>query len=172
MATHSAQTAATGIHTTVAREYTSAAARLTATLVAADVGKVARDLDTGRLWLLTAAPGTWHELTSRAPTTFEINAQTGTAYTLALTDAGKLVTLNNIGAVTLTVPPTSAVALPVGTVVAVAQLGAGQVGAVAGAGVTLRNPGLTNKARAQFSRLSLEKIGADEWLLSGDLATS
>ena len=33
-----------------------------------------------------------------------INTQTGTAYTLAASDAGKLVTLTNAAAITLTVP--------------------------------------------------------------------
>jgi hypothetical protein len=45
------------------------------------------------------------------------NAQTGTAYTLALSDAGKLVTFNNAVAITLTIPTNVSVALPFGRTV-------------------------------------------------------
>ena len=41
--------------------------------------------------------------------------QTGTAYTLVLADAFKLVAMNNAAANTLTVPPNSSVAFPIGT---------------------------------------------------------
>ncbi len=45
------------------------------------------------------------------------NAQTGTAYTLALSDAGKLVTVNNAVAITLTIPTNAIEALPFGRTV-------------------------------------------------------
>jgi hypothetical protein len=56
-----------------------------------------------------------------------INAQTGTTYTLVRADAEKLITLSNAAAITLTVPTNSSVAFSLGTVVTLAQLGAGQV---------------------------------------------
>jgi len=43
-----------------------------------------------------------------------INTQTGTTYTTVLDDNGKLVTLSNASAITLTIPPNSSVAYPVG----------------------------------------------------------
>lgn len=102
------------------------------------------------------------------PATVTINAQTGTAYTLVLTDASKLVTLSNAAAIALTVPTNAAVAFPVGATLDVAQLGAGQV-TVSGAGTTLNGtPGL--KTRAQYSRIRLIKTATDTWLLSGDLS--
>lgn len=89
-------------------------------------------------------------------------------YTLALTDAGKTVEQTGASAATVTVPPNSAVVFPIGTVVDVLQYGAGQVTIAAGAGVTVRTPAsLTTKAR--YSRASLRKRAADEWILSGDL---
>lgn len=59
MARHSEQTSATGMHGTIAYVFASAAARLAAARAAADVGKVARDADSGRIWMLRAAPADW-----------------------------------------------------------------------------------------------------------------
>lgn len=97
------------------------------------------------------------------------NAQTGTTYTLVLTDKGKLVECTNAAEVTLTVPPNSDVAFAVGTVVYVAQGGAGQVTVAAGSGVTIKNAS-TLKTRAQESVLALVKTDTDTWRLMGDAA--
>jgi hypothetical protein len=110
------------------------------------------------------------------PTAFEqgprtINAQTDTTYTLALSDADgkKFLTLSNASAITLTVPPNSSVAFPVGTVIALAQLGAGQVTITPGSGVTVNAvPGL--KIAAQYGVAELLKIAADTWLAYGRLS--
>lgn len=101
-----------------------------------------------------------------------VNAQTGTTYTLVAADATKLVTLSNAAAVTLTVPQDSDATIAVGVYVDLLQLGAGQVTVVAGTGATLRTSGLTAKARAQYSRLGVQKISANTWSLFGDLAAS
>lgn len=131
----------------------------------------------------TAAPGT--NTTQVATTAFvaagvaslvalaqTVNAQTGTTYTLVTADAGKLVTLNNGSAITLTVPQDSDATIAVGTYIDLYQLGAGQVTVAAGTGATLRTSGLTAKARAQYSRLGVQKVAADTWSLFGDLAAS
>ncbi|QEL64798.1 hypothetical protein OTERR_13220 [Oryzomicrobium terrae] len=98
-----------------------------------------------------------------------INAQTGTTFTPALSDAGKLVTLNNAAAIALTIPPNSSVAFGVGDSVDFAQIGAGQVTVSPGSGVTLiATPGL--KFRAQGSAATAVKIATDTWLLVGDLS--
>lgn len=101
-----------------------------------------------------------------------INAQTATTYTLVASDAGKLVTLSNAAAVTLTLPKDADASIAVGTYIDVVQLGAGQVTVVAGSGATLRVSGATAKARAQYSRLGVQKIAADTWSVFGDLAAS
>jgi hypothetical protein len=101
-----------------------------------------------------------------------VNAQTGTSYTLVAGDAGKLVTLSNAGAVTLTVPQDSDATIAVGTYVDLMALGAGQVTVAAGSGATLRTSGLTAKSRAQYARLGVQKIAANTWSLFGDLAAS
>jgi hypothetical protein len=102
----------------------------------------------------------------------EVNAQTGTSYTLVAGDAGKLVTLSNAGAIALTVPEDSDATIAVGTYIDLLQLGAGQVTVGPGSGATLRTSGLTAKARAQYSRLGVQKISANTWSLFGDLAAS
>lgn len=100
-----------------------------------------------------------------------INTQTGTTYTLVLADAGKLVTLENAGAITLTVPTNASVAFPVGTVVDCAQLGAGLVTTVGATGVTINGVTPGSKASAgQWSGWRLVKLATDTWLATGELA--
>ena len=67
-----------------------------------------------------------------------VNTQTS-SYTAVLSDAQKVVEMNVAGANTFTLPPNSAVAYPIGTVIEVFQLGAGQTTITPGAGVTLRS---------------------------------
>jgi len=98
-----------------------------------------------------------------------LNAQTGTTYTLVLTDAHKLVTLSNASAISLTVPTNASVAFDIGDQVNLLQLGAGQV-TVGGAGVTLRSQGSKLKLNGQYSTATLVKIAADEWVLLGNTA--
>lgn len=98
-----------------------------------------------------------------------LNAQTGTTYTLALTDNGRLVTLNNAAAITVTVPLNATVAFPTGAIVNLQQIGAGQVTVAGAAGVTLNGTG--TKTRAQWSAASLVKTATDTWTLIGDITT-
>ncbi len=99
-----------------------------------------------------------------------LNAQTGTTYTLVLTDAHKFVTLSNASAITLTVPPNSSVAFETGDQVNIMQLGAGQVTVAAGSGVTLRSASSLVKTSAQYAVATLVKIDTDTWVLLGNLA--
>lgn len=103
-----------------------------------------------------------------------INPQTGTTYTLALTDAPStsayagIVTLTNAAAITLTVPTTASVAFPAGTMIQLIQLGVGQVTVVGDTGVSV-NSAASLIARAQFSVLVLTKLATGVWILSGDM---
>lgn len=98
------------------------------------------------------------------------NAQTGTTYTLVLTDQNNtLIECSNASAITVTVPPNSSVAFAVGAQINILQTGAGQVTIAAGAGVTVNaTPGL--KFRAQWSSATLIKRSTDGWVLVGDLS--
>lgn len=99
-----------------------------------------------------------------------LNAQTGTTYTLVLTDAHKLVTLSNASSITMTVPPNSSVAFETGDQVNLLQLGAGQVTIAAGSGVTIRSEGSKLKMKGQYATATLVKIASDEWVALGNLS--
>lgn len=130
----------------------------------------------GSSWISLSTPGAVTEtgtqtLTNKTLTdpkiTLSTNAQTGTSYTLALTDRDRIVELNNAAAITLTVPTNASVAFPVGSTLTLLQTGAGQV-TIGGAGVTINaTPGL--KLRAQWSSATLLKRATDTWVAFGDL---
>lgn len=132
--------------------------------------------NTGTLTLPTSTDtlvgrATFDTLTNKTLTApvvnISLNAQTGTTYTLALTDNGKLVTLTNAAAITLTVPLNSSVAFPIGAQVAIQQSGAGEVTVAAAGGVTLNATG--TKTRVQWSGAVLVKTATDTWTMLGDL---
>jgi len=94
------------------------------------------------------------------------NAQTGTSYTLVLSDAGKVVTMNNASANTVTIPPNSSVAFPIGTKIMITQLGAGSTTIAAGSGVTLNAPSSVSATiNEQNGSRVIWKYGTDTWLL-------
>jgi len=97
------------------------------------------------------------------------SADTTTAYTLVIGDAGKLVTMSNASANTLTVPPNSSVAFPTGTRIDVLQKGAGQTTIAAGSGVTINSKASALNLSAQYSGATLIKYGTDTWFAVGDL---
>jgi len=98
------------------------------------------------------------------------NAQTGTTYTLVLTDVNDLVTANNAGAITITVPPSVFAA---NDVINVQQIGVGQVTFAQGAGVTITSTGATAtapKLRARYSACSIICTAANTFTVVGDLS--
>ena len=96
------------------------------------------------------------------------SAQTA-SYTLVLTDNLKLVTVTTAGASTLTVPPNSSVAFPVGAVIMICQGGAGTVTITAGAGVTINSVDSALALTGQWATCSLIKRATDTWLCTGSL---
>ena len=99
----------------------------------------------------------------------QFNAQTGTTYTLVLSDVAKVVSLTNAASITLTIPTNATVAFPAGTQILLYQGGAGQV-TVGGAGVTIRSQGTKLKMFGQYAVAGLLKVGTDEWVLFGNTA--
>jgi hypothetical protein len=100
------------------------------------------------------------------------NAQTGTTYTLALTDADsgtEIVTLDNGSAIAVTVPTNTSVAFPTGSRVTLIQLGAGQVTISAAGGVTVNSQGAKTKIAGQYGVAQLVKTATDTWVLFGNL---
>jgi len=93
-----------------------------------------------------------------------LNDQTGTSYTLTAADNGKVVTLNNGSAITLTIPS----GLVAGFNCLLVQKGAGQVTIGAGGGVTLSNRSSQVKTAGQHAIVTLVHIGGEVYILSGD----
>lgn len=103
--------------------------------------------------------------------TVPINAQTGTSYTLVLTDGqAKVVTMTNAAANTLTVPANASVAFPVGTYITVIQGGAGQTTISAAGGVTLSSYAGALKISGQYAGAALIKAATDTWYVIGGLS--
>ena len=109
--------------------------------------------------------------TTSASAQLNLNAQTGTTYTLVAADAeNKLVTLSNAGAITLTVPPSVFTA---GQQINIAQIGAGQVTLAQGAGVTITSTGATASApkiRVQYAAATIICTASNTFLVVGDLS--
>jgi hypothetical protein len=72
--------------------------------------------------------------------------------------------MNNASANTVTIPPNSNVAFPVGTRIDITQYGAGATSLVAGSGVTIR--GKLNVV-TQYSGITLYKRDTNEWVATG-----
>jgi hypothetical protein len=103
----------------------------------------------------------------------QLNAQTDT-YTVVLGDAFKLVTMSNAAANDFQIPTNANVAFPVGTVINVIQIGAGQttIKAVSSGTTTISSTGATAAEpdlRAQFSAASCIKVATDTWYVVGDI---
>jgi len=104
----------------------------------------------------------------------QLNAQTAT-YTVVLGDAFKLVTMSVAGANDFQIPTNASVAFPVGTVINVIQIGAGQttIKAVTSGTTTISSTGasaIAPKLRVQFSAASCIKVATDTWYVVGDIA--
>jgi hypothetical protein len=105
------------------------------------------------------------EVRNRARATFT------SQHTLTLSDANKVVELNFNSGNNLIIPTNTAVAFPSGTIITLAQYGAGQVTIVADTGVTLRSSGGKTKTTGQYSVATLYKRDTNEWYLYGDITT-
>ena len=104
-----------------------------------------------------------------------LNAQTAT-YTAVLTDnQNKVVTMDVATANDFLIPTNANVAFPIGSVINVIQIGAGQttIKAVTSGTTTISSTGSTGtapKLAAQFSAASCIKTNTDAWLVVGDIA--
>ena len=102
----------------------------------------------------------------------QINAQTGTTYTIALADAGYLITASNAGAIAVSIPTDATINLPIGTQILVMQLGLGQVTVAAVVpGTTAVNSKNGTKTSGQYAVISLIKVAANSWVVGGDATT-
>lgn len=97
------------------------------------------------------------------------NSQTA-AYTLVLSDNGKMVEVDSVDTRNIFVPKNSLVAFAIGAQIHINQVNVGQVVIVPVDGdVTINaTPGL--KLRTQWSSATLIKRGTNSWILVGDLS--
>jgi len=99
------------------------------------------------------------------------NRQTGTTYPLVLSDADKLVEMNNSNQNEIVIPLNSSVAFPIGTQILVAQYGSGQTIITPTTGVDVRSNGNKRKLNTRYSGATLIKIAQNEWYCFGDLVS-
>lgn len=98
-----------------------------------------------------------------------LNEQTGTTYTLSLSDQGKLVSMDNANANTLVIPLNSSVAFPIGTQILVKQAGVGGTTFLPTGGVTIYSYLNKTQSLGQHSLFTLIKTKTDTWCLGGNL---
>jgi hypothetical protein len=111
------------------------------------------------------------DLTTNLAAKFPLNVATSAqtvSYTLDIEDAQLVVEMNVATANTLTIPPNSSVAFPVGTSIFVVQTGAGQTTITAGAGVTV-NSFIGLKIIGRWAGCTLIKRATDTWVAVGGL---
>ena len=92
-----------------------------------------------------------------------MNTQTGTSYTLQASDNGKIITLNNASAITLTVP-----ALFTGFNCMIVQLGAGEV-TLTPSGTTISNRSSYTKTAGTNAIVSLIGLSDTSFISAGDM---
>lgn len=103
-----------------------------------------------------------------APVTLSTNARTS-SYTLALSDAYKIVEMNVASGNTLTIPTSSSVAFPTGTQITIIQTGAGQTTIAGTSGVTVNAKDGNLKIAGQWGSATLIKRATDTWVAIGNL---
>jgi hypothetical protein len=95
-------------------------------------------------------------------------ANTGTTDTLVIGDAGNIVTSSNASAQTVTIPPNSSVAFPVGTQIDIINKGAGVTSVAGGTGVTVNGVSTgTGAIDAQYKAVTIIKDATDTWFMVG-----
>lgn len=96
----------------------------------------------------------------------DINAQTGTTYTIQASDNNKVITCDNASAITVTLPS----GLGSGFNCMIIQKGAGQV-TISPSSVTMNNRQTHTKTAGQYAAVSLVAIASDVFILGGDTAS-
>jgi hypothetical protein len=119
----------------------------------------------GVKWAAIPAP----DLSAYAPINLSTSAQIG-SYTLVLTDAYKIVEVDDASANTLTVPDNASVAFPTGTQITVVQTGAGQTTLAGAAGVTVNSKDGNLNIAGQWASATLIKRATDTWVAIGNLS--
>ena len=109
------------------------------------------------------------QLDAKADKTSTFNIQTGTSYTLVLTDAGKIIEMQSGSANIVYIPLNSSVAFPIGTEIQVLQFGNGQTTITPVSGVTTKSKSSQLKIGNVYTGVTLVKRGTNDWYVIGNL---
>lgn len=99
-----------------------------------------------------------------------VTAQTGTAITAGTADVGKLVTLSNVAAQTVTIPANASVAFAIGDQINFMNLSTGTATFVAGGTAVIRSAGSKLKLTTQYAVCTVLKIDTDAWVMVGNVS--
>ena len=126
------------------------------------------DTEIGYLDGVTSAIQTQLDTKETRYYTFVTDATTARTVT-ASTDEGKTLRFTSSSPITVTIPTAANDAgWAVGDYVEIIQYGSGQITVAGDTGVTVNATDSQKKTRVQFSSLTLIKVTANEWLLTGD----
>lgn len=109
--------------------------------------------------------------TSNASSNPKITTKTSN-YSLVLADVGNILQMDVASANTVTIPPNSSVAFPVGARITVVQTGAGSTSLVAGSGVTINSENGDTLFSGQYATVTLYQSALNVWVAYGDLVGS
>jgi hypothetical protein len=125
--------------------------------------------DTGKIPALDSTGKVDQSMLSLLPS--PIVTVSATSKTLALSDVSSFQMCTATTAVSITVPPNSSVAFPVGTEIHIYQDNVGAVTIFAGSGVTIVTYGLnaaaSYKVLGRYATVTLKKLSTNGWLLTG-----
>jgi hypothetical protein len=140
-------------------------------------GDLAPKSDAGLTY--NAGTGTLNAVTSlggfTGPSILTIPSNTAASMTLDASQAGAFVRINIVANNTVTVPPNSAVAFPIGTQIILCTLNAGVTTITPGSGVSLYSQGNASansgdlKIDGQYATAALVKTLTDQWHVFGKL---
>ncbi len=102
----------------------------------------------------------------------EMKAEVGTTYAPVIGDEGRVITIENDAAITVTIPANSAVAFPLGTEIEFVQKGAGAITFAITSDTLNVNPVWTKVTRGAWAVVRLRKLTATIWVLTGDLGVA
>lgn len=177
-------TGATVSGTTLSGTFTSSAATFTtpnisgATLTGTVTGTTATFSNGTFSGTFTSSAATFtsptitNPILSGASWTMAFSAQTTTAYTFALANAGQLVTGNTSAAQVYTIPTNAQTAFPTGTMIHVQKIGAGNITIQGTAGVTVTSSGTVTAApviTTQYRVATCLKTATDSWTVYGGI---
>lgn len=99
-----------------------------------------------------------------------ITSVSGTAYTPGTAQVGQLITLDNAGGETITIPANATTAFAIGDQLNFMNLATGTATFVAGGTAVIRSAGGKLKLTTQYAVCTVLKIDTDAWVMVGNVS--